>query len=54
MSRFSFALASASAFVKASGCDYMVQRFVEGREKIDRKRLAVFACFGTSFTGTGK
>jgi hypothetical protein len=37
--------------VKTGGVDLVIQKFVEGKEKIDWKRNATFLAFGVSFQG---
>ena len=39
------------ATLKTAACDYLVQRYMEGREQINWKRNAVFAAFGCVYLG---
>lgn len=46
-----FAFGVLAATVKTVGVDYLVQRYVEKKERIDTNRLSVFALFGCVYLG---
>ena len=48
--------ACASATLKTSAADVMVQTLIEGRavDELDRRRLAAFTIFGCSWMGAGQ
>ena len=39
------------ATAKTAAADYMVQKYIEKRDKIDRKRVALFTIFGFTYFG---
>jgi len=49
-SPWSFAVIIATT--KAGTADYMAQKYIEGAETIDKRRLALFCMFGATYSGT--
>jgi hypothetical protein len=49
--RYPFSFGVAIATVKTAVADAVVQKYIEGQEEIDTKRLAVFTVFGFAYLG---